>query len=313
MYRPVVIAALLLLATSCASAPPPPTSDGSPQLIVLGIAQDAGVPQAGTKEHPGFEDPAWRRFATSLGLVHGERRWLIEATPDFKYQLHRLDRFAPVSGRPGLDGIVVTHAHVGHYAGLVMLGHEVMGSSRIPLLVMPKMADFLRSNGPWSQLVCRGNVELRVLRAGRTLALDESLTIEPFLVPHRDEFSETIGLVIRGPRQAVAFLPDIDSWEAWEADGDRLEALLARVDVAYLDATFFADGEIPGRDMSGFPHPFITTTMERLSALSPAERGKVRFIHLNHTNPALWPDTPARRRIESEGFRVATEGEILDL
>ena len=107
----------------------------------------------------------------------------------------------------------------------------------------------------------------------------------------------------------MLFVPDIDSWDQWDAMGVRLEVELAKVDVAYLDGTFFANGEIPGRDMTGFPHPFITKTMERLGGLPEAERGKVRFIHLNHTNPALWEGSEARREVERRGFRVADEEE----
>jgi pyrroloquinoline quinone biosynthesis protein B len=111
----------------------------------------------------------------------------------------------------------------------------------------------------------------------------------------------------------VLFLPDIDSWKAWDEAGTRLEDVLATVDVAYLDATFFADGELQGRDMSGFPHPFVRTTMERLASLPEDERGKVRFIHLNHTNPVLDPASAARAEIEARGFRVAEEGERVGL
>lgn len=96
----------------------------------------------------------------------------------------------------------------------------------------------------------------------------------------------------------------------WETP---LEEAHAGVDMAFLDATFYADGEIPGRDMSGFPRPRIVETMERLAALPAAERAKVRFIHLNHTNPALWPDSEERREIERRGFRVAEEGERIGL
>ena len=135
--------------------------------------------------------------------------------------------------------------------------------------------------------------------------MNERLSVTPFLVPHRQEYSEVVGYRIDGPERSVLFIPDIDSWEAWDAEGTRIEDLLAEVDVAYLDATFYADGEIPGRDMSGFPHPFITHSMERFAPLPAAVRDRVRFIHLNHTNPALWEDSEARRRIESAGFHVA--------
>ena len=152
-----------------------------------------------------------------------------------------------------------------------------------------------------------------VLADGKAVKLNSRLSATPFVVPHRHEYSEVVGFRIDGPNLSVLYLPDIDSWEEWEAAGTRIEEVLAEIDVAYLDGTFFANGEIPGRDMSGFPHPFISHSMDRLRTLPAAEKAKVRFIHLNHTNPALRSGSEARKTVEAGGFRVAEEGERLDL
>ena len=282
--------------------------------MVLGIAQDGGVPQTGDADAPGWTDPSRRRLVVSLGLVDpaSGRRWLFEATPDLPEQLYRLEQAAPRADGPPLDGVFLTHAHIGHYTGLMYLGHESLGARGIPVYAMPRMTAFLLANGPWDQLDRYGNIALRPLADGAPVALGDSLSVTPFLVPHRQEFSEVVGYRIDGPRRSALFIPDIDSWDDWDAAGTRLEDALAEVDVAYLDATFFADGEIPGRDMSGFPHPFITTTINRLASLLAGERSKVRFIHLNHTNPALWPGA-ARDAVEAAGMRVAAEGEQVAL
>ncbi len=297
------------------SALPSYAQETAPYLVVLGIAQDGGVPQAGTPQHPGWDDPAHRRLVVALALVDPatSQRWLFEATPDLRAQLHRLDAVFPVEATPGLTGVFLTHAHMGHYTGLLYLGHESMGAHGVPVYAMPRLAEYLRANGPWSQLVRYENIVLHPLEDGVPVRLTDEITVTPFLVPHRQEFSEVVGFRIDGPNHAVLFIPDIDSWTAWDAQGTRIEDLIRAVDVAYLDATFYADGEIPGRDMSGFPHPFITHTMERLAALPAEERARVRFIHLNHTNPALWPGTEARRIMEAEGFRVAEEMERVGL
>jgi pyrroloquinoline quinone biosynthesis protein B len=284
----------------------------APYLLVLGIAQDAGVPQAGRRDHPGWEDPSRRELATSLALVDpaAGKRYLFDATPDFKFQLNRLDRAAPAETIPGLDGIFLTHAHIGHYTGLMMLGHEVMGSRGVPVFAMPRMADFLRSNGPWSQLVRYQNIDLRPLEAGVAVQLRPGLQVTPLLVPHRQEFSEVVGFRIEGPQRSALFLPDIDRWEDWDQS---LEDVLTSVDVAYVDGSFYANGEIPGRDMSGFPHPFVTKTMNRLADQPLETRHKVRFIHFNHTNPVLVPESAARQEVAARGFRLAEEGETFDL
>jgi pyrroloquinoline quinone biosynthesis protein B len=316
LMRAWLAAALALAFALPAQAldPTEPPKPAPPYLVVLGIAQDGGVPQAGSAQAPGWRDPAKRRFATALAIVddaHSER-WLFDATPDFPEQLQRLDEMAPRTGKPALSGIFLTHAHVGHYSGLMYLGKEVMGASAVPVYAMPRMAGYLRDNGPWSQLVKLSNIELREMKAGEPVLLP-GFTVTPLLVPHRQEFSEVVGFRIEAASAKVLFIPDIDSWTQWDEADTRIEDEIAKVDVAYLDGTFFANGEIPGRDMSGFPHPFIRASLDRFAALPAKERAKIRFIHLNHSNQALWPDTAERQAIEAAGMRVAEEGERVEL
>ncbi len=287
----------------------------APYLLVLGISQDGGTPQAGTKEHPGWANDQFSRRVVSLALVDPvtQERWLFDATPDFREQLHALDRQAPAKDKPGIAGIFLTHAHIGHYTGLMFLGHESMGAKDVPVFAMPRMQEFLRGNGPWSQLVEYKNIVIQGLEDRETVRLNGRLRVTPLLVPHRPEFSEAVGFRIDGPNRSVIFIPDIDSWEEWDKAGTRIEDMIASVDVAYLDGSFFANGEIPGRDMSGFPHPFITHSMQRFSGLPAKEKAKVRFIHLNHTNPAIWPDSDERAQVLASGYRIAGEGEIFEL
>lgn len=290
--------------------------DNRPFLMVLGTAQDSGYPQAACRKSCCSE--AWnnvelRQGTACLAIVSSDRKmhWLIDCTPNFPDQLRMLDRKAPVEARvPGLSGIFLTHAHIGHYSGLIHLGREVMGASSVPVYAMPRMKSFLKVNGPWSLLVKLDNIELRALKSGTPTKLTESLQVTPLQVPHRNEFTETVGFIIRGPNRRVLYLPDIDKWSRWDR---RIEDVLAQVDLAYLDGTFYANGEIPGRDMSQIPHPFIEESMKRLASLPDKERAKVRFIHLNHTNPALRPTSAASRTIRDRGFGVARTGDTLSL
>jgi pyrroloquinoline quinone biosynthesis protein B len=308
------------VAAGTASVPATPAAARpAPYALVLGVAQDGGYPQAGTKESAAWDDPSLRRRVACLALVDpvaGER-FLLDATPDLPEQLQRLDRAAPHPGTPGLDGILLTHAHVGHYAGLIHLGREAMGAKAVPVYAMPRMAAFLRGNGPWELLLRLGHVELLPLSADQSVRLGSRLTATPLLVPHRDEYSETVGFRIAGPSRALLWLPDIDKWERWDAHGVRLETVLAGVDVAYLDGTFYADGEVPGRSMAEIPHPFVRETLARLAPLPAAERAKVRFVHMNRTNPLLAPEgaagRAARREVADAGMAVAEEGERTEL
>ena len=295
----------------CAGLP----RDTRPFLVVLGTGQDAGIPQAGAFAHPGWKDASQQRLVTCLGIVDPAtgQEWMIEATPDFRVQYYRLHGAGGAGPEMDLAGIFLTHAHIGHYTGLMFLGHESMSAPGIPVHVMPRMQAFLEHNGPWSQLVHYGNITLQSLADGEAVVLTGGVRVTPFLVPHRQEYSEVVGFRIDGPETSVLFLPDIDSWEEWESEGILIEDLIAGVDVAYLDGTFFDNGEIPGRDMSGFPHPFIARSMHRFSELPLSEREKIRFIHLNHTNPAQFPGSSARAMIRQHGMGVAEEMERLPL
>lgn len=320
MFKPAQHLALIL-ACFISSCSQPESTDTTAtcdvSLIVLGIAQDAGKPQIGNNDDPAWNDPSLQRLATSLALVDyrpaNAKRWLFEATPDLKRQLYVLDELTPTATSSHPDGVFLTHAHIGHYAGLLMFGHEAMGAENMTVYAMPRMADFLAENGPWSQLVRYHNIILAIMAADQPEQLAADIVVTPFLVPHRQEFSEVAGYRIEGPNKTAIFIPDIDSWEDWDAEDTRIEDVIRDADVAYLDATFFADGEIPGRDMSGFPHPFVSHSMDRFSSLPENEQAKVRFIHMNHTNPLLAPNAPERRIVNKNGFNIAEEGEAICL
>lgn len=285
----------------------------APYIYVLGVAQDAGYPQAGCYQPhclPGWRETSLRRGATSLGLIDplANRKYLFEATPDLPSQLFALEQQAP-SERYSLSGVFVTHAHIGHYAGLMFFGHEAMGADKIAVYSMPRMQLFLKTNGPWSQLVDYQNIVLKRLQNQHAVELD-TLKVTPFLVPHRDEFSETVGYRIDGPNKSAIFIPDIDKWSKWSVD---LPALLRSVDYALIDATFFGDSELPGRDMSKVPHPLVTESMSLLDQLLPEQRNKVWFIHMNHTNPLLRADSKESELVRAKGYNIAVEGLRLPL
>lgn len=287
----------------------------TPYLIVLGIAQDGGYPQAGCVKPCCTlvaADPSLKRHVASIAIIDPvtSERWIIDATPDFNEQLALLYQIAPVEQKPGITGILLTHGHIGHYTGLIHLGREVMGTKHIPVFVMPRMRKFLEMNGPWDQLLRLENITLVDLYDKTPIRLNERISVTPFLVPHRDEYTETVGFTITGPNRSVVFIPDIDKWEKW---GTPIEDILAEVDAAYLDGTFFETDELPGRNMAEIPHPFIVESMARFSTLDPALKKKVRFIHFNHTNPALQPGSAELARIKQNGFSVAEELETFEL
>ena len=284
-----------------------------PFIYILGVTQDAGYPQAGCfLPHclPGWKNPELRRSATSLALVDPitETKYLFEATPNLPEQLYKLETIASDTNY-SLEGVFLTHAHMGHYTGLMYFGLESMSANNLSVYAMPRMRAYLRNNGPWSQLVTMNNISLKEIEDQRPVNF-ERFSVTPILVPHRDEFSETVGYRIQGPLKAALFIPDIDKWEIWNRS---ITEEIPLVDYALLDATFFDGNELPGRDIADIPHPFVLESMELFSELSAADRAKVWFIHLNHTNPLLNSDSKAYQRVIEAGYNVAREGEKLGL
>lgn len=281
---------------------------------VLGIYQDAGSPHIGCwRECCRGVSPqeAQLRRVVALGLVDrvANQSFLIEATPDIATQTADLQRLLP-DARPMPDGILLTHAHIGHYSGLMYLGKEAMNTHAIPVFAMPRMRQFLMQNGPWNQLIADNNIVLNQLKADSTFALTEQIRIKPYQVPHRDEYSETVGFRIQGPNRAAFFIPDIDKWEKWE---HTLEEVLHEVDYALVDATFYDAEEIGHRDIRQIPHPFVVETMQLLAKLPLRVRQKVHFIHLNHTNPLADPKSETSKAVEERGFQVARQGLVFAL
>ncbi|MCB0531763.1 MAG: MBL fold metallo-hydrolase [Saprospiraceae bacterium] len=279
-------------------------------LLVLGVAQDGGYPHVNCNKtccqlYWAGQRP--KRTPTCLALVDGRsgKCWMFEATPEYTDQWERLRKAAGTSKQGAPDGIFLTHAHIGHYTGLMYLGREAQGADGVPVYALPRMKTFLENNGPWSQLVSLKNISIRPIQADSAIQLASDIRVIPFTVPHRDEYSETAGYRIEVRGKTMLFIPDIDKWEKWDRD---IVQEIKSADAAYLDATFYKNGEL-ARDMAEIPHPFIEESMQRFGRLTAAEKARVHFIHFNHTNPMLW-DFEEIKNVEQQGFRIAREGQV---
>jgi len=284
-------------------------NEKTPYVVVLGVAQDAGYPQAGCNKDcckDAWEDPAKRKNVSCLALVDpiSKEQWIFDATPDVKFQLQLLEK---ESGINPLSGVFITHAHMGHYTGLMHFGREVMGCNNLPVYCMERMQNFIKTNAPWDQLVKIENIKLKLLRNDSAIELNQRISVTPFLVPHRDEYSETVGYKIKANNKSLIFIPDIDKWEQWETD---ITELIKKVDYAFLDATFYKNGELK-RDMSEIPHPFVEESMGLFSNLSETDKQKVHFIHCNHTNPLLQEGSNAQKEVIKKGFNFAKEDQVI--
>ena len=303
----VVLIIIILATLACSKTMK--KNEPNPYIVVLGVAQDGGYPQAGCNKDcckDAWKDPSKRKKVSCLALVDpiSKKQWIFDATPDIKFQLQLLEK---KSGINPLNGVFLTHAHMGHYTGLMHFGREVMGCNNLPVYCMIKMQNFIKTNAPWDQLVKIKNIELKLLENDSAIKLNQRISVTPFLVPHRDEYSETVGYKIKANNKTLIFIPDIDKWEQWETS---ITELIKQVDYAFLDATFYKDGELQ-RDMSGIPHPFVEESMELFSELSKKDRAKVHFIHYNHTNPLLKERSNAQKEVTKKGFNLAREGQII--
>ena len=289
------------------------TNQAKQYITILGTAQDGGFPHIGCQKKccdDFYKGILPKQQVVSLGLIDKEsqQKFLFEATPDISTQLADLEK-NHLKTNTIIDGVFMTHAHMGHYAGLLYFGKEALGKKDIPVYAMPKMKEFLSNNGPWSQLVTTQNIVFLDLQKDSIVPLSNALKVTPFLVPHRDEFSETVGYKIEGNTNSALFIPDINKWSLWEKN---IVEEVKKVDYAFIDATFFKEGEI-NRPMSEVPHPFIEETVALFENESLATKNKVIFIHFNHTNPALQSNSKERNDLELLGFRFATEGQRFKL
>lgn len=285
------------------------------ELVILGTIQDGGSPHIGCKKEcckDLWSHPDKSRKVVSLGLIDHDnhKRYMLEASPDFTTQLSHLNTRSdtPLDKMP--DGIFLTHAHIGHYTGLMFLGREAKGAKEVPVYAMSRMSSFLQSNGPWDQLVNLKNIQLHTIEHRDTTVLSTNLSVIPIKVPHRDEYSETVGFIVKGNIKSALFIPDIDKWEKWDED---IIQWISLVDIAYLDATFYDGKEINNRDIREIPHPFIIESMKKFENLPPSEKSKVHFIHLNHTNPLLDSNSAAYKTTIANGFNVARFGDAITI
>ena len=289
LARAGLAVAIVICLTSSANS----SAQAAWQLVVLGIAQDAGIPQLGCDQQLCRSIRAGKRKperVSSLGLINratGES-YLFDATPDMVSQLGSLN------GGKAPSGVFLTHGHIGHYTGLMYFGRESLDAKSVPVYGTERMIGFLRDNGPWSLLVSRKNIDSRVMVPDQTISLG-TLRVTAFLVPHRDEFTDTVGYLIERNGRRALFIPDIDQWSKWPRS---IRELVDSVDLAFLDGTFASEAELPGRSMAEIPHPLMPVTRELLKGV----RAKVWFIHINHTNAQLTARDVARDGMKFDLF-----------
>ena len=288
------------------------SQNDSSYIFILGNTQDAGVPHIGCEQEfcKNNYNSNQHYFATSIAVVDpkSSQYTLFEASPDITSQLNYISNL--LFKRFILpNNIYITHAHIGHYTGLMYLGRESLGASGLNVRALPKMTNFLKNNGPWNQLVKLNNIDLEEIEFDKISSIFNNIEIIPVQVPHRDEYSETAGYIIKGKNKTALFIPDIDKWERWNKD---INEMVKKYDYLLLDATFYDEKEI-NRDINEIPHPLVKESLDLFKNMSLNDKSKIYFIHMNHTNMMLDPESDLSKSVLSKGFNIARVGQKLYL
>ena len=283
------------------------------EILILGTAQDGGYPHVGCTNlccEDAWQNSYLKKYIASIALVDHmyKKYFIIDITPDFGKQLQLL--YKTYSKKYQLSGIFLTHAHVGHYTGLYTLGLEMMNTNKIPVYAMPKLMDFLQTNSSTKFLFSNNNIVANELRHKKKISFFEDFSVTPFLVPHRNELSETVGYNIKSNLKSIIYIPDIDSWELWD---ENIIDVIKNNDILFLDGTFYNKEELQGRDIEKVPHPLVIHSMELFKNLSKENKNKIYFTHLNHTNNLLRNNSEEYRKILEKDFNILSDRQIFKL
>lgn len=284
-----------------------------PFIYILGVAQDAGFPSPLCRKKCCLNISLTAYvYATSFALIipnePEDEVILFDCTPDFKFQMLKLQAFANFSK---ISAVFLTHAHIGHCAGLINFGREVLNTSNLNVYCFERMKEFLIKNGHFSQLVQLENIKINTIFDGKPIHINKTIEITPFLVKHRGEFSETCGFQIKGNKNSIVFLPDIDNLNEQNLD---FEAMIKKNDKIYIDGTFFNAKEIgDSRNIKEIPHPFIEDSIKYFDKLESIEKNKIFFIHFNHTNACLIESSEEAKLVFEKGYKLAKQFDIIEI
>ena len=273
--------------------------------MILGIAQDGGVP------HPGCNCNTCKFYwdneivlsPSSLAIIDEKQFHLIDVTRNLDRQLRKV-------GERNVTDIWLTHGHIGHIDGIGLFGKEVMNEKNVRLHASKSMIELILNTPKWKKLV-EDNILIPIqFNSNESIQISEHLVITPIRVPHRDELTDTHAFMINGPEKSLLYLPDHDSWEETLHMVQQNSVIewfdSLGIEIVFLDGTFWPKNELSRQ--TDVPHPPVVDSLERLGNLNGKEL-EVFFIHLNHTNPLLIPNSNEVKQLLDSGCKIAVEGQ----
>lgn len=261
-----------------------------------------------------------RTQSSAAVSADGERWFLLNASPDVREQLGRLNGHEPAGVRHvPVEGVLITDAELDHTLGLTLLreaGLLQVYATRAVLEVLREDSRILPVTGAFADL------RLTALELEHPTELRHrdgspaGLTATAFAVPgdpprfaRRDLPGHTIGLLIhdRNTGGTLGFVPGCGELEA------PLLQRLAAVDLLLFDGTFWTDQELvdlqvsdrTARQMDHLPISGLGGSLEHLARL---QRPRRVYTHINNSNPMLLEGSAERRAVEAAGVAVGDDG-----
>jgi pyrroloquinoline quinone biosynthesis protein B len=256
-------------------------------------------------------------YPVSIGIKDDDGKYhLIEATRSLSRQLRLWAEATQAFGEDlpiisPISSITLTHTHLGHIDGIGQFGREVIGyqSRSIRLIAGQRVIEDIERKSYMEPF------DPEIISDGSKVHLGKGVMLEFHRVPHREqECSETYGIVIRGSKKSILFLPDHDTYQETLDYHKKLtikewlKSML--IDIALLDGTFFTIEEVAKRrsDAKGIPHPPITESLKLLNQRDEKNDPEIFFVHLNHTNPVI-DDESKRQEIRQKGWDIGIQGQ----
>ena len=153
--------------------------------------------------------------------------------------------------------------------------------------------------------------------------VDLGLTVEAFAVPGKvalyledkssadfgSQAGDTIGLKITDPldKKSFFYIPGC------AAVDEKLAARLKGASIVFFDGTLFTDDEMLEQGLlnktgARMGHTSMSGTSGSIAAFSKLGVGRLIYVHINNSNPALDENSPARKTVEGAGWEVGYDG-----
>jgi pyrroloquinoline quinone biosynthesis protein B len=303
-------------------------------IKVLGSAAGGGFPQwncncrncvAVRAGKPGFK----ARTQSSLAVSRDGENWvLLNASPDLRQQIAQTPALHanPKQGlrHSPIKSAVLTNGDVDHIIGLINLREAqpfaVYGSERV--------LDTIKSNTVFQvlaePLVPRIALPLDKPTLLKGANVDLGLVVEAFAVPGKVALyledaaagadlgtreGDTIGLKVSDPSSNTSFFYIPGCATIDEALSRRLKG----ASLVFFDGTLFTDEEMIEQGLLGktgarMGHISMSGPNGSIEAFSQLGVGRLIYVHINNSNPALDENSSARKSIEGAGWEVGYDG-----